>query len=156
MVAVKRGEKKHAKLTSPDLIVVVFVCVFAFLFLFRRCLPLLFLRGLSLVLFLSSLPVPLSLPTLLSFAPLHAHPFPRAHPLPPPLILPLPFSQLPCYVMPISGRYDVGGLQSYVDCNADFERTVPAAATATSCVSVSGALVLLLALAAGLRLVSRS
>lgn len=35
----------------------------------------------------------------------------------------LPFlSQLPCYVERISGRFDVGGLQTYIECDAAFAR----------------------------------
>jgi len=66
-------------------------------------------------------------------------------------------SRLPCYVMPISGRYDVGGLQSYIDCDADFRK---ASATPTSTTGSGrtlpalSAVVALVALSAALRLLT--
>jgi hypothetical protein len=71
---------------------------------------------------------------------------------------PLPFCprlQLPCYVMPISGRYDVGGLQSYIDCDADFRKNATTLTTMPPRVaqmSIPHALVAFFALASALRL----
>lgn len=64
--------------------------------------------------------------------------------------------QLPCYTMPISGRFDVGGLPTYIECDAAFAAMPSRKSVKKSGLGGIGVVVAFVALASTLRLASAS